>query len=56
MVKEDILRVRCATITKIRFRDFWVKYGFDTYEDALKELIRMAEENPQLVRGKIRWR
>ena len=50
---EKILFIRCSSGTRKRFRHFVVEYGFENYEKALEELLKLAETNPKLV--KVRW-
>jgi len=52
--KDQTLKIRCSIKSRQRFRSFWVKYGFKDMEEALSELLRIAEEDPKLVRGRIR--
>lgn len=50
------LFIRCSNKTRKRFRHFFVEYGFKNYEEALEELLRLAEAHPDLVQEKrIRW-
>jgi len=50
------LFVRCSNKTRKRFRHFFVEYSFKNYEEALEELLRLAEAHPDLVHEKgIRW-
>lgn len=52
-MKETQLRIRCSEDAKKKFRMFVAKYGCSDYEDALLELLRLAERHPDLV--KVRW-
>jgi len=50
---DENLFIRCNNETRKRFRHFYVEHGFRNYEETLKELLKIAENNPNLV--KIRW-
>jgi hypothetical protein len=51
--KEGLVLIRCSEETRKRFRHFVVEFGFENYEKALEELLKIAETNPKLV--KVRW-
>lgn len=56
--EKKILFIRCTEVvdTRKKFRKFVAEYDFPDYEDALLELLRIAEAHPDLVREKgIRW-
>lgn len=42
------VRIRCDYETYLAFRSFAEQYY--SYEDALKDLLRVADDNPRLVR------
>ncbi len=50
---DEDLFIRCSNKTRKRFRHFFVEHGFKNYEEALEELIKIAEKNPELI--KVRW-
>ena len=47
------LFIRCSNKTRKKFRHFYVEYSFKNYEEALLELLKLAETHPDLI--KIRY-
>lgn len=47
-----VLQIRCSEETKRRFKEFVVRNGFKTYEQALVELLKKAEDYSWFRRGR----
>ena len=43
--KNDMIRIRCRTDTKIAFKTFTIENNFRNMEDALIYLLRLAKEH-----------